>query len=144
MSPIVKCVDLRGSSFLRPGDETLALLIHPPQFFSKLSHSFNSMALSAGTHPRRKTKNAYDPDFLYDFPSKELFHDHEDDFNFGVQGAPVPHSPSPIKHSPKPAKAKSTTAHSGSFCQCAFYQLEAVVRLNGLIELQAFSSVYGS
>ena len=147
------------------------------------------MALSAGARPRRKTKNAYDPDFLYDFPSKELFHDHEDDFNLGEQGAPVPHSPSPIKHSTKPAKAKSTTAHSvsplplsakdtgpstlsfdqqlqliklqkeklelelivltiskvpGSFCQCAFYQLEAVVSLNGPIELKAFSSVYGS
>ena len=72
------------------------------------------MALSAGAHPRGKTKNAYDPDFLYDFPSSELFHDHEDDFNLGEQGAPVPHNPSPIKHLAKPAKAKSTTAHSVS------------------------------
>ena len=72
------------------------------------------MALSAGAHPRRKTKNAYDPDFLYDFPSKELFHDREDDFNLHEQSAPVPRSPSPIKHSTRPAKAKSTTAHSVS------------------------------
>ena len=72
------------------------------------------MALSARARPRRKAKNAYDPDFLYDFPSSELFHDHEDDFNLREQGAPAPHNPSPLKRSAKPANAKSTTAHSAS------------------------------
>ena len=70
------------------------------------------MALSAGSHPRCKTKKAYDSDFLYDSPLSELFHDHEDDFNLDEQGAPAPHNPPPIKHSTKPVKAKSTTAHS--------------------------------
>ena len=72
------------------------------------------MALSAGACPRRKTQEAYDPGFLYDFPLSELFHDHEDDFNLSEQAAPALHNPSPIKHSAKPAEAKSYTAHSAS------------------------------
>ena len=80
--------------------------IQPRRFFSKLSRSFNSMALLAGARPRRKTKKAYDPDFLYDFPSSALFHDQEEDFNLDEQSDPAPHNPPPIKHCAKPAKVK--------------------------------------
>ena len=86
--------------------------IRPRRFFSKLLRSFNSMALSASARPRRKTKKAYGSDFLYDFPSSELFHDHEEDFNLDGQSDPAPHNPPPIIHSAQPAKAKSATAHS--------------------------------
>ena len=72
------------------------------------------MAFSAGTRPRCNTQEAYDPDLLYNFPSSELFHDHQHNFNLSERGAPAPHNPSPIRHSAKPAKAKSTTAHSAS------------------------------
>ena len=62
------------------------------------------MALAAGACPKRKTKKVHDPDFLYDFPSGELFHD---DLDLEEQSDPVPHNPPPIKQS-----AKSATAHS--------------------------------
>ena len=70
------------------------------------------MALSADARPKRKSKKVYDPYFLYDFPSGELFHDHDDDLNLDEESDPVPLNPPPIKQSAKPAKSKSATAHS--------------------------------
>ena len=36
------------------------------------------MARSSGTHPKRQSKKAYDPELLYDFPPSSLFHEHFD------------------------------------------------------------------
>lgn len=63
------------------------------------------MALSAGARSKRKVWNL---DFLYDFPSSELFHN---DLNLKEQCDPVRHNPLPIKQSPKPTKLKSAMAH---------------------------------
>ena len=49
---------------------------------------------------------------MYDFPSGEPFHDHDDDLNLDEQSDPVPHNLPPIKQSAKPAKTKPATAHS--------------------------------
>ena len=70
------------------------------------------MALSAGARQKRKSKKVYDPDFSYDIPSGEPFHDHDDDLNLDEQSDPVPHNSPPIKQSAKPAKTKPATAHS--------------------------------
>ena len=69
------------------------------------------MALSAGARPKRRSKKVHDPDFLYDFPSGELYQD-EDDLHLDEQSDPVPHHQPSSKLSAKPAKPKSATAHS--------------------------------
>ena len=65
--------------------------------FSKLWSSFNSMALSAGAGPKRRSKKVHDPDFLYDFPSGEPYQD-DDDLNLDEQSDPVPHHLPSSKH----------------------------------------------
>lgn len=49
---------------------------------------------------------------MYDFPSGEPFHDHDDELNLDEQSDPVPHNSPPIKQSAKPAKTKPAKAHS--------------------------------
>ena len=62
------------------------------------------MARSSGARPKRQSKKAYDPEFLYDFPPSSLFHEGLD---LGKQGDTLQHVQS-AKQS-KTSKSKPAT-----------------------------------
>ena len=68
------------------------------------------MLLSAGAHPKRKSKKVLDPDFQYEFPSSAFLHDN---LNLEEQGNPVTFNQS-TKHSSWSSKLKSATVLAAS------------------------------
>ena len=67
------------------------------------------MARSAGDHPKRQSKKAYDPEFLYDFPPSSFFHE---DFDLEEKGDTLQHVQS-AKQS-KTSKSKPATVPAAS------------------------------
>ena len=66
------------------------------------------MSLSAGAHPKRKSKKVLDPDFQYEFPLNTFI---QDDLNLEEQSNLVMFIQS-TKHSTQSSKLKSATASS--------------------------------
>ena len=67
------------------------------------------MARSAGDRPKRQSKKAYDPEFLYDFPPSSFFHE---DFDLEEKGDMLQHVQS-AKQS-KTSKSKPPTVPATS------------------------------
>ena len=67
------------------------------------------MARSAGDRPKRQSKKAYDPEFLYDFPPSSFFHE---DFDLEEKGDTLQHAQS-AKQS-KTSKSKPATVPAAS------------------------------
>ena len=67
------------------------------------------MARSAGDRPKRQSKKAYDPEFLYDFPPSSFFHE---DFDLEKKGNTLQHVQS-AKQS-KTSKSKPATVPATS------------------------------
>ena len=67
------------------------------------------MARSVGAHPKRQSKKAYDPKFLYDFPPSSLFHKN---FDLEEKGDTLQHVQS-AKQS-KTSKSKPATVPATS------------------------------
>ena len=67
------------------------------------------MARSSGARPKRQSKKAYDPEFLYDFPPSSLFHE---DFGLEEKGDTLQHVQS-AKQS-KTSKSKTATVPAAS------------------------------
>ena len=77
-------------------------------FFSTLF--FVAMSLSAGAHPKRKSKKVLDPDFQYEFPSSAFL---QDDLNLEEQSNLVMFNQS-TKHSTQSSKLKLATVLAAS------------------------------
>ena len=67
------------------------------------------MARSSGALPKRQSKKAYDPEFLYDYPASSLFHK---DFDLEEKGDTLQHVQS-AKQS-KTSKSKLATVPAAS------------------------------
>ena len=69
-----------------------------------VSSSFPCRFVLQATHPKRQSKKAYEPEFLYDFPPSSLFHE---DFDLEEKGDTLQHVQSAKQCKPATVPAAS-------------------------------------